>query len=171
MNKWFTIQTSTYISKHPLREEKMRSNPNHSLLAHIAPAQAMQISVTGERDGQLTLAAPLGPNLNDKGTGFAGSISSLLVLAGWGVITLTLQKNQLSAEVLAAQSQTDYLAPVRGTLQATALLSKEKEEDLLRALQDTGRGSISIESTLESEGVQAARMSTRYVVRLRPSKS
>ena len=53
------------------------------LYQHIPLAVAMQVNID-DYDGQhLVISAPLAVNNNDKGTAFAGSISSLATVSGW----------------------------------------------------------------------------------------
>ena len=69
------------------------------LREEIPLARAMDLRVA-DYDGQaLTLAAPLPPNINDKGCAFGGSLASLMTLAGWGLVRLQLQARGSDAEV------------------------------------------------------------------------
>ena len=54
------------------------------------------VAATGIRaskfDGEaLQLSAPLAANVNDKGCAFGGSLASLMTLAGWGWLMLSLR--------------------------------------------------------------------------------
>ena len=62
----------------------------HELLAEIPLARAMALRVAAYDGDSLALAAPLAPNVNDKGCAFGGSLASLMTLAGWGVIRLAV---------------------------------------------------------------------------------
>lgn len=46
----------------------------------------MAIQVDDLGPTHITLSAPLGPNHNHAGTGFAGAIYSVCVLAGWALL-------------------------------------------------------------------------------------
>jgi len=85
-----------------------------SPLAAIPLTRAMQIALRDYNGETLTLAAPLAPNVNDKGCAFGGSLSSLATLAGWGVVALKLAELGLSAEIYVQDSTIRYLAPVWG---------------------------------------------------------
>ncbi len=143
----------------------MQSNPHApaNLFNQIAPAKAMQVSVSGYSNGCLELAAPLRPNINDKGTAFAGSISSLLVLAGWGVVMLRLQEAGIQAEVVVSKSKTDYKRPIRADMNATATATSEQIKQLISELKQNPRGNIQIETKLASEGKTCATMTATYV--------
>ena len=96
----------------------------HEHLRLIPQVLAMQVQLAGERDGRLCLRAPLGPNVNDKGTAFGGSLVSLMTLAGWCLVSGRLQQAGLEAEVYVADSQVRYLAPLRADLMAEAWLEE-----------------------------------------------
>jgi thioesterase domain-containing protein len=143
----------------------MRSNPEFliSLFRDIAPAQSMQITITDYSSHRLELAAPLQPNINDKGTAFAGSISSMLVLAGWGLITRCLRDAGIKAEVVVAKSETTYNRPVRAAMCSIAEINTEQSDRLISELAKKPRASIRIETKLISEGKPCATMSAHYV--------
>jgi len=145
----------------------MQSNPEIPLrLFHdIAPAQSMQISVMDYSGKSLELAAPLAPNINDKGTAFAGSITSLLVLAGWGLVALRLQEAGMKAEVVVARSETDYKRPIRSDMQSMAEATPEQIGQLISDLKENKRGSIQIKTELVSDGKTCATMTATYVAK------
>jgi thioesterase domain-containing protein len=144
----------------------MKSNPQApaTLFQDIAPARAMQISVSSYSNEGLELAAPLQPNINDKGTAFAGSISSLLVLAGWGVITLRLRDAGIPVDVVVSKSEIDYKRPVCGEMHSNAEIGSEQVDPLISYLAENPCGSIQIQSRLLSEGRLCATMVATYVV-------
>jgi thioesterase domain-containing protein len=86
-------------------------------------ARAMGIVVVGWNGRRVRLRAPFEPNRNDKGTAFAGSLYSILVLAGWAVVTRHLQERGIQADVMVTESSTHYLRPVRAALEAEAELA------------------------------------------------
>ncbi|MCF7847479.1 MAG: thioesterase domain-containing protein [Kiritimatiellales bacterium] len=129
----------------------------------IVPAQAMQISIGKYTGSSLILEAPLLPNINDKGTAFAGSISSLLTLAGWGLATLRLRDANIMATVAVAKSETDFKRPVTSGFSAVAQISDEELEQLVAQLSAGSRGRISINTELWSADELCATMHAHYV--------
>jgi thioesterase domain-containing protein len=87
---------------------------------------AMQIDELDFTGSSVRLSAPLAPNINDKGTGFAGSISGLATLCGWTLLTLWLRERGIDADVMIAKSEQRYLAPVTERLVAEAVLPQEE---------------------------------------------
>jgi len=133
------------------------------LFDSIAPAIAMQITVAEYTGNRLVLQAPLAPNLNDKGTAFAGSISSILALAGWGLITLRLSDAGICTMVAVTQSETGYQRPVKSDLRAVAEISDTAVEQLVAQLSDGNRGWIDIRAELWSADDLCATMDAHYV--------
>ena len=113
------------------------------LHAEIPLTAAMQIDSV-DFDGQtLSLHAPLAPNLNDKGTGFAGSTSGLATLSGWCIITLWLRVRGIEADVMIARSEVEYLAPLTEDLQTSVSLPEPEVLAIFEAgLKQRGRARL-----------------------------
>lgn len=90
---------------------------------HISLARAMQVRVASFDGERLVLTAPLDANLNDKGTGFAGSLATLVTLAGWSFATLLGEACGEPCEAAVYHSELDFLRPVREELRAEAWLA------------------------------------------------
>jgi thioesterase domain-containing protein len=113
------------------------------LSARIAPARALGLSV--EATEPVTIAAPLEPNVNDKGTAFAGSLFSVATLAGWAHVMRLCAEQSFEADVLLQASKSQFLAPARAGFRATALEPElSRRERLARMLAHSGRGRIEI---------------------------
>lgn len=78
----------------------------------IPLSQFMQVSAT-EYDGtQLSVSAPLAPNINLHQTMFAGSIYTLMTLTGWGVIWLQQKQQKVTGDIVLAKANVRYIAPI-----------------------------------------------------------
>ena len=109
------------------------------LTARIAPARALGVTVAATEP--VTISAPLEGNLNDKGTGFAGSLFSVAALAGWALVTRWCATEPIDAEVVLQSSRVRFLAPARGEFRAIAHELPEKQrQKLARMLARSGRG-------------------------------
>ena len=137
------------------------------ILATIPLARAMELQVA-EYDGhRLALAAPLAANVNDKGCAFGGSISSLLTLAGWGLITLKLAERGVDAEVFVQDSSLAFVSPVWDELVAEAYAPDNPWDAFIDALRQRGRARITIEAEVAQAdgGLVAAKQSARFVAK------
>ena len=131
----------------------------------MPPVAAMQVEVDGMRGDALRLTAPLSANVNDKGNAFGGSLTSLMTVAGWGLVTLKLRVAGLKAEVYVADSQIRYLAPLYDDLVAEAVFAEGQAWDLfVDTLVQRGRARIQVDArVLLPEGGLATTLSGRYV--------
>lgn len=124
----------------------------------------MGIEIYMWNGSQIELAAPLAPNLNDKGTAFAGSIDALLDLAGWSVITLALRDAGLEADVMIVKSTTEYLAAIRSDMTAASEISGREFNRIVDELDKGGRSRVELEVRLCSNDRMCAHMNAGYVV-------
>ena len=82
------------------------------LHAEVPLVRAMEVHVKRYDEQGLVLMAPLEANRNYRGTAFAGSLATLLTLAGWALTHLKVQQMGLKGEVAASQTHIDFLKPV-----------------------------------------------------------
>lgn len=113
----------------------------------------------------LRLRAPLAANINDKGCAFGGSLTSLMTIAGWGIVSLTLAEAGLDADIYVADSRVRYLKPVFEDLVVDAGFDDPLEAaGLVDVLRQQGRASVRIQArTLLADGGVAATLVARYV--------
>jgi thioesterase domain-containing protein len=131
----------------------------------MPPVAAMQVGVAGYDGERLRLTAPLSANVNDKGNAFGGSLTSLMTVTGWGLVTLRLQLAGLKAEVYVADSAIRYLAPLYADLEAEAGFAPgESWDTFLETLQQRGRARIQVQAQVPlPEGGVATTLSGRFV--------
>ncbi|MFD0725172.1 YiiD C-terminal domain-containing protein [Lysobacter brunescens] len=148
-------------------------DPLHALedeLLAMPPVAALGLRVAGLDDaGRLRLRAPLSANVNDKGCAFGGSLTSLLTLAGWGLISLRLAEAGLDADVFVADSEIRYRAPLYGDLEAVAALADGESWDaFLATLHSRGRARLTVQATVPlPEGGVATESRSRYAAILK----
>lgn len=135
------------------------------ILGSIALARAMQLRVESFDGERLVLAAPLEPNLNDKGTGFAGSVSTLATLAGWCLVTLLSEQAGARCEAAIYRSEIDFRRPVREELRAEAWVSEAAAVARLHERLEAGkRARLSIAARLGPEADPALLFAGHYAV-------
>lgn len=135
------------------------------LLAEIPLTRAMQLSVAAFDGGSLALAAPLAPNVNDKGCAFGGSLASLMTLAGWGLPRLALETHGLEADIYVQDSAIRYLAPVWQDFRAVAAVAEgESLDGFVAALRDKGKARLRVHCRVPlPDGGDAATLEARFV--------
>lgn len=135
------------------------------ILADIPIARHIGVRVV-EFDGRtLVLSAPLAANSNHKGTAFGGSLFSLAVLAGWGLLTLKLGERGVQGELVIQDSRVSYLLPVSGELTARATLPGDGEVDrFLRAVDRYRKGRVRLRVAIEHGGREAVRFEGTFAL-------
>lgn len=134
------------------------------LNAHIPITRAMGITLQRYDAGQLTLSAPLEPNVNDKGTAFAGSLATLVTLCGWSYTHVSLADAGCSADVMVAKSETRYLKPAGGGLQATCKgPDAATRSRFFEAFAERGKARWTLSVELHSRGELTVRYEGDYV--------
>jgi thioesterase domain-containing protein len=131
----------------------------------IPLARAMGLRVVDFDGDRLALAAPLAPNVNDKGCAFGGSIASLLTLAQWGLVNLKLAEAGFDAEVYVADTSLRFLAPVWGELHAEAFVDGDPWPEFFETFASAGKARVEVHAEVigEEGGAPAARQSARFV--------
>ncbi len=137
------------------------------LLHQIPLARCMALEVDLLQPDRIRLSAPLSANHNDKGTGFGGSIASLMTLAGWGLLHPHLQRNRTEAELVIHQCQLHYQTPATGRLHAETGVTNPTLETFLTTLQQRRKARIGLEIHLHSDNRLCARMQARFVALLK----
>ncbi|SFG07667.1 YiiD C-terminal domain-containing protein [Neptunomonas qingdaonensis] len=122
-----------------------------------------------EFDGsKLRLPAALAPNINDKGTGFGGSLATLATISGWCLTTLLLRDRFLDCDVMIRDCEMRYLAPVNGDFHAEVSLPDTDQVDgFLARLKEKGRARLALDVSVIQDGRKALTMQGNYVAIVR----
>ncbi|MBW8185671.1 thioesterase domain-containing protein [Shewanella nanhaiensis] len=78
----------------------------------IPVSEFMQIAPVAFDGESLAVSAPLAPNINLHNTMFAGSIYTLATLTGWGMVWLQQSLAKVEGDIVLAEGQIRYLAPI-----------------------------------------------------------
>jgi thioesterase domain-containing protein len=132
----------------------------------IPVAAFMQVAVSGLREDQVELSAPLAPSLNVHGTLFGGSAASLALLAAWALAHLRTQSLGLHAPLVVRSHEMRYLRPVTGRVEVYASFATDAAwPAFVEQLQAQGRGRISLKATVSSQAVLCAELAAEFAVR------
>jgi thioesterase domain-containing protein len=135
-----------------------------TLHSEIPLSQAMGIRVTAYDGTSLKLAAPLAPNINHKCTAFGGSLYSLAVLCGWGMLHIKLAEAGLHKHIVIQEADIRYLLPVDQDLHAECHLDATALQRFLRTLAKHGRARLALDVVITHNGLPAVEFAGRYVV-------
>lgn len=135
------------------REHSVTVPIDSRLLANfnaMLPLQQMQARVL-EFDGRhMRIAAPIAANLNDKGTAFGGSMTSLITIAGWLLVSQGLIEDDLFPDVYVTESNAHFSSTVTTDMVASAWLASNSFDSL--ALQMRRRGKVRVRTAGKLEG-------------------
>lgn len=120
----------------------------HRIHGAIPLSQAMGYRITELADTAITVEAPLGPNINIHGSGFAGSLYALGILAAWGLCAHLLDRASLSADLVVAEATIRYRSPVRSDIVCHCAVTEAAAEKFIGDLAGRGRSRLSLEVTI-----------------------
>lgn len=126
---------------------------------------AMQVGLAGCDGEALALSVPLGPNINDKGTAFAGSITALASIAGWCLLTLWSEREGIPCQVAIYDARFRFSKPLGGDFTARAVLPAVAERGALRdSLERRGKGRVALRVVLADAAGEAAFLEADYAL-------
>lgn len=131
----------------------------------IPLTHAMQLSLDSYDGNMLKLKVPLAPNINDKGTAFAGSISALGNITGWSLLMLWSAREFAPCRVAIADARFSFKRPLcSGFHSVVSLPSDEVCRQLLESLQKRGRGKVGLHVSLADSEGEAVVLEAQYAV-------
>ncbi|MFC4525982.1 YiiD C-terminal domain-containing protein [Dyella halodurans] len=137
----------------------------------IPLAMNMDLQFQGCDEQHLAIAAPLVPNVNDKGCAFGGSLVSVMTITGWGLVELELRMRGLDCDVFVGESTVRYLEPVWSDFHSEARLADGANwATFFDTLAARGRARIEVSCHVPGTGDRpAATLAARFVAKRRPA--
>lgn len=127
---------------------------NTSLRTDIPLFAVMGLEVIAASDSSVSVRIPIESNLNDKGTLFAGSSYSALVLAGWTLAMCRAQSSGFERPWAAVvDAHVHYAKAIRETVIATASFLEEPR--LVPGERNWAKIQVAVEDRLAFEGTYA----------------
>ncbi|MFK2892324.1 YiiD C-terminal domain-containing protein [Dyella flagellata] len=135
----------------------------------IPLTRTMGLELGGYDGERLVLNCPLAPNVNDKGCAFGGSLTSLMTLAGWGLVELALRQRGEDCDVYVGVSSVRYLDPVWSDFHAEAQRAEGADwETFFATLASRNRARISVACQVPGQdGKPAAALEAQFVAKRR----
>ena len=127
----------------------------------IPLSDAMQFSISEMSLDAIRVTAPLEPNINIHGTGFAGSIYSLGVLTGWALCTHIMDELGIEAELVVAGAEIRYRKPISGDLECSCACSSAQRESFRQGVDALGKGKLVLD--VEIGGDRQAVLQATYI--------
>ncbi len=146
----------------------MLTKLENKLHSEIPMTKLIQLHAKAIDDKKLITTAPLEININDKGTGFAGSLSTIVTISAWSACFLKVEelgyKNSMIAII---KSDTAYRAPVRKNIYCETILpSHEQLEVVKEKLELKGSASLKIKSLIIEDEKTCVEFEGIYVIKV-----
>jgi thioesterase domain-containing protein len=148
----------------PVSARDWRQDLEAVLREEIPLTQAMDLRVAEASLVRVVLTAPLEPNHNHKRTAFGGSLYSLAVLAGWGLLWIRLRDAGLDGHVVIAKSEAEYLRPVVEELRAAAEADEKVMATALELYRRKGKARVLLTARIGREGEEGLRFFGTYAL-------
>ncbi len=149
-----------------MRRQQDLARELQEALHHEIPLSRAIGLVVRDYDGErLSLHAPLAPNVNHKATAFAGSLTAVATLAGWGLTWLLLREHDLRGVIVIHESACRYQLPVASDFSATCQApSAQATERFLAALRRRSKARLALTvEILDGAGQVAMSFTGSYV--------
>lgn len=117
----------------------------------IPASEALGFEIAVLEPRRINITAPLGPNINVHGTGFAGSLYALGILAAWGMVRHLYSQRELAADLVVAEATIRYHAPVRAEIVCECAVAEDVAEAFLAQLEHAGRARMTVEVAIGDE--------------------
>ncbi len=146
----------------------MKQKLQNVLYTEIPLTREIGIKVEEYDDLSLTLSAPLKNNINHKCTAFGGSLYSLAVLTGWGLVYLVLKEHNLSGHIVIHKSNTRFIRPVASDFTASCSFKSPAQcESFLKMYRRKGIARVTLESQIMTDNKAGVIFTGSYVVHSR----
>lgn len=139
-----------------------------SLYRDIPLTRHLKLHMNSYDAQRLKICAPLTENSNHVGTAFAGSLNSVVTLAGWSMLWLLLKELGVDGEIVIQDSTCNYLEPVTKDFYACCYKpDSEQVRKFEKTLKKRGRARLELQAEIIEDGVVRVSFKGRYVVQVR----
>ncbi len=136
---------------------------NAVLTGDIPLGQAMALAITRLDESGISLALPLAPNVNDKGTAFGGAMASAMILAGWSLPRLLLRREHLNADLVIGRCELRFMKPVTEDFQVHCDWPDQAAlASFVEALRKRGKGRLALSPNVTCSGQRVAMLEAHY---------
>ena len=140
----------------------------NKLYNDIPLTKIMEIKIQNYTNQELITTASLGININDKGTAFGGSLSTITIISGWSLCWLISKELGFdSNNIVIIKNETSFRRPVtKDIVCITIKPSKEEIEIVKQKLQIKKSASLKIQSQIIEDGEICVDFEGYYVIKI-----
>jgi thioesterase domain-containing protein len=134
----------------------------------IPLTKVMNIQIQTYNEKELITTAPLDININDKGTAFGGSLSTMTIISSWSLCWLISKELGFdSKNIVVIKNETSYKKPVTKDIVCyTQKPSQQEIATLKEKLQTKKSASIKINSIIIEDNETCVEFQGYYVIKL-----
>lgn len=134
----------------------------------IPLTKTMEIKIQNYNNQELITTASLGININDKGTAFGGSLSTLSIISGWSLCWLISKELGFNSNnIVIIKNETSFRKPVTKDIICHTKKPSDKEIQILKEKLVTKKSaSIKIESNIIENNEICVDFVGFYVIKL-----
>ena len=146
----------------------MTKELQNKLYNEIPLTKMMKIKIQDYNENELIIRAPLKININDKGTAFGGSLSTITIISAWSLCWLISKELGFdSNNIVIIKNETSFRKPVtKDIICYTKKPSFEEIKLLKQKLETKKSASIKIESKIIEDGQTCVDFLGYYVIKL-----
>jgi len=128
--------------------------------------RSMQVETVSWEGQRLAMKMPLGPNRNHQDSAFAGSLSTLCTVVGWGTLFMLLEQKGLAGNIVIRRGTIRYLRPVHLPEIVAAGLAIDADElaFFFELLQSKGKSKLDVAVEVADEQGAYVAFKGSYVV-------
>lgn len=133
----------------------------------IPMTKLMQLKIKKYDNKNLQTTAPLNINVNDKGTAFGGSLSTITIISAWSMCWLLAKELNIdSKNIVVIKNENSYLKPVTKDIECFTKKPSEEEISILKKkLERKESASIKIESKIIQNKETCVQFNGVYVIK------
>jgi len=134
----------------------------------IPLTKLMKLKIDKYTSKKLITSAPLDININDKGTAFGGSLSTMTIISSWCLCWLISKELNIdSKNIVVIKNENSYLRPVTKDIVCHTLKPSKEEIFILKEKIDKkSSASIKIKSKIIEDGNTCVEFEGTYVIKL-----
>ena len=146
----------------------MTKELQNKLYNEIPLTKVMKIKIQNYNENELITTAPLKININDKGTAFGGSLSTITIISAWSLCWLISKELGFNSNnIVIIKNETSFRKPVtKDIICHTKKPSKDEIKILKEKLLTKKSASIKIESKIIEDGQTCVDFLGYYVIKL-----